>query len=462
MWLAAWPVVAVLALSNEPAPLYVLWQDDIGFSSATVTAVYAFYIAGLLATLTVAGTLSDRFGRKPVLLPGLALALLASVLFAVAHSVPALAVARLLSGVAVGAFLSAGMAAVSDLADSTQKRTAGLMASSAMVGGAAVGPLLAGLLSELAPGPSVTVFLVQIALLALALPVVLGMPLPRRTTAPDPDPAPTTGTGTGTGAGTGTGTDGTGTGRRLLRIPSAPRAHRRQLLLGLAVFAPAIAATGFVLSLGPTLLADLLHTSSRILSGSTIFVLFAAATGVQFAARRLRTRTDLLSGAALTVSSMVALTLAVATTSVTALVASAVLAGLGQGLTQLGALTMLSAGVPARRLAEANAALTAGGYVLAGALPLAAGALSDATSLTTGTSVFSATVAALSLAGAGAVRAGTAAARPPENRRPSTFPIAPSVASPLAPPTTPRAAFPIVARPDTPSAGRRAAARSTE
>ncbi|UNZ18688.1 MFS transporter [Streptomyces sp. 891-h] len=380
MWLAAWPVVAVLALSNEPAPLYVLWQDRIGFSAATLTAVYAFYIAGLLGTLTVAGTLSDRFGRKPVLLPGLALGLLASALFAAAHSVPALVVARLLSGVAVGAFLSAGMAAVSDLADRTQKRTAGLIASSSMVGGAAVGPLLAGLLSELVPGPSVTVFVVQFALLLAALVVVLRMPLPRRT----PDGA-------------------TARPRRLVRVPSAPRANRRQLLLGLAVFAPAIAATGFVLSLGPTLLAELLHTSSRIVSGATIFVLFAAATGIQFAARRLRVRTDLLTGAGLTVASMATLVLAVRTTSVLALVASAVLAGLGQGLTQLGALTMLSSNVPAARLAEANAALTAGGYLLAGALPVAAGALSDLTSLNTATAVFGATVAALSLAGATAV-----------------------------------------------------------
>ncbi|MGI5353214.1 MFS transporter [Streptomyces sp. CA-250714] len=380
MWLAAWPVVAVLALSNEPAPLYVLWQDRIGFSAATLTAIYAFYIAGLLGTLTVAGILSDRFGRKPVLLPGLALALVASAMFATAHSVPVLLIARLLSGIAVGAFLSAGMAAVSDLADRTQKRTAGLIASSSMVGGAAVGPLLAGLLSELVPGPSVTVFLVQLGLLLAALVVVLRMPLPRRAAGAVPSGS-----------------------RRLFRIPSAPRANRRQLLLGLAVFAPAIAATGFVLSLGPTLLADLLHTSSRTLSGATIFVLFAAATGIQFAARRLRVRTDLLTGAGLTVTSMITLVLAVRATSVPALVASAVLAGLGQGLTQLGALTMLSAGVPAGRLAEANAALTAGGYLLAGALPVAAGALSDATSLNTAAAVFGATVAALSLAGAVAV-----------------------------------------------------------
>ena len=387
VWLAAWPVVAVLALSNEPAPLYVLWQRDLGFSSATLTLIYAFYIAGLLATLTVAGTLSDRFGRKPVLLPGLALGAVAGALFATAHSVPALSLARLLSGVAVGAFLSAGLAAVSDVADRADKRFAGLVASSSMVAGAAVGPLLAGVLSETLPGPSVTVFAVQIALLLAALPVVLRMPLPGR------EPGARRGRGPGPSAGTG----------GWIRVPGAPRPNRRQLLLGLAVFAPAIAATGFVLSLGPTLLADLLHTGSRILSGATIFGLFAAATAVQFAARRLPTRTDLLVGPVLTVASMALLALAVATTSVTALLASAVLAGLGQGLAQLGALTMLSANVPTGRLAEANAALTAGGYLLAGALPVAAGAVTDATSLTTGTTLFALTVTALAATGATAV-----------------------------------------------------------
>ncbi|NGO72843.1 MFS transporter [Streptomyces boncukensis] len=384
IWLAAWPVVAVLALSNEPAPLYVLWQRQLGFSSATLTLVYAFYIAGLLGTLTVAGTLSDRYGRKPVLLPGLGLGVAAGVLFMTAHSVPALSLARLLSGVAVGAFLSAGLAAVSDVADRADKRLAGLVASSSMVGGAAVGPLLTGVLSETLPGPSVTVFAVQIALLLAALPVVLRMPLPQRARA-----------------------GGAAGGGRWIRIPNAPRANRRQLLLGLAVFAPGIAATGFVLSLGPSLLAELLHTSSRILSGATIFVLFAAATGVQFAARRLRTRTDLLTGAALTVLSMALLVLAVAATSVAALLASAVLAGLGQGLSQLGGLTMLAADVPAGRLAEANAAFTAGGYLLAGVLPVAAGTLSDATTLTTGTTVFGVTVTALVAAGALAVIRGT-------------------------------------------------------
>jgi MFS family permease len=383
MWLAAAPVLAVLALSNEPAPLYVLWQDRLGFSAATLTLIYAGYIAGLLATLTVAGTLADRLGRKPVLLPGLALGVVASVLFATAHSVAVLGLARVLSGIAVGAFLSAGMAAVADLAPAGEKRLGGLVASTSMVGGAALGPLLAGVLSEALPHPTVSVFLLQIALLLAALPLVLRMPLAR--------PAVPAG-----GAG----------GRVRVRIPSAPRANRRQLLLSLAVFAPAIAATGFVLSLGPSLLGELLHTGNRTLSGGMIFLLFAAATAIQFAVRGLATHILFRLGAALTVAGMAALILAVAVTSVPLLLAAAVLAGLGQGAAQLGGLITLSSNVPSTRLAEANAAFTAGGYFLAGALPVAAGYLSDAIGLTAGTTAFGIAVAALVAAGAVAATAG--------------------------------------------------------
>ncbi|MFG2631274.1 MFS transporter [Streptomyces sp. NPDC048473] len=347
-----------------------------GFSAATLTLIYAGYIAGLVLTLSLAGSLADRYRRRPVLLPGLLLGLVATALFITAHSVAVLGLARVLSGISVGAILSAGMAAVSDLAPDGEKKLGGLIASTSMVAGAAFGPLLTGVLSQTLPYPAAMVFVLQLVLLLIAVLLVLRMPLPRKAES------------------------GGRPEQRLLRIPSAPRANRRDLLVSLAVFAPAITATGFVLSLGPSLLAQLLHTDNRLMSGGLIFVLFAAATGIQFAVRRLPVPTLFNLGAALTMAAMAALISAVVTTSVPLLLAAAVLSGFGQGASQLGGLSTLAAVVPSARLGEANAALTAGGYLLAGTLPVADGYLSDAAGLTAGTTVFGIVVAALAAIGA--------------------------------------------------------------
>ncbi|GAP50124.1 MFS transporter [Streptomyces azureus] len=379
VWLAAWPVTAVFVLSNAATPLYVLWQRDIGFSKGTLTVVFAFYIVGLLGSLLVSGVVSDRLGRKPVLLPALALALAACAIFATATTVTALLVARLFTGIAVGAVVSAGMAAVTDVAGPERRRLAALLASCAMVFGAGLGPLLAGVLSETLPAPTVTVFAVEAVLLVTAVLAVLRMPV-RRPAAP------------GEGA--------------WVRVPGVPRGNGVHLALGIAVFAPGITATSFVLSLGPTLLTELLGTTSRIVSGAMAFVMFLAATGVQFAVRKLPRRTVLTAGAISTTLGTAALIAAVPASSVALLVASALLAGAGQGMGQLGGLSLLNSAVPPQRLAEANAALNVGGYLPAGLLPVSTGYLMDTVGLPTGATVFGSVLMGLAVVGALVVLAG--------------------------------------------------------
>ncbi|MYW92209.1 MFS transporter [Amycolatopsis rubida] len=375
-WLAAWPVTAVFVLSNAPTPLYVLWQHRLGFSAGTLTVIFAAYIAGLLAALLVAGRASDRLGRKPVVLPGVLLALIACGLFAVATSVLALVAARLLAGIAVGITVSAGMAAVVDVGGPGRARTATLAASTAMVFGAGLGPLLAGALSENLPGPTVTIFALSAVLLLSAVVVVVRLPLQRPV---DPDAA------------------------GWVRIPAVPRAQRKYVALGIAVFAPGITSTSFVLSLGPALLANVLGTSNRLLAGVTAFVMFGAATAVQFAAKRLEVRAILLTGAAVGVACMAALLVAVHAQWIVAIVVTAVLAGAAQGLGQLGGLTLISTHVSGRRRAEANALLNFGGYLPAALLSVGTGYLSDALGIAAGSTVFAALLALASLTAGGIV-----------------------------------------------------------
>ncbi len=360
-WLAAWPVMAVFILSNAATPLYVVWQRDIGFSKGVMTVVFACYIVGLLGSLLVSGVVSDRLGRKAVLLPAIGSAVVACLIFAAATDVAMLMIARLLTGIAVGAAVSAGMAAVTDVAGTQRKQLAALLASCAMVFGAGTGPLLAGILSQTLPAPTVTVFVAEIVLLTTAALVVVRMPIAR--------PAET------------------GT-RSWVRVPRVPASARGRLALGIAVFAPGITATSFVLSLGPALLSGLLGTTSPIMAGAMAFGMFLTATAVQFAVRALPLKAIMVTSAAATTLAMITLIVAITAVSIPALIASALLAGSGQGLGQLGGLSLLNSAIPTRSLAEANAAFNIGGYVPAGLLPVIAGYLSDAVGLPTAATIF--------------------------------------------------------------------------
>jgi MFS family permease len=353
-------VTAVFILSNSATPLYLHWQRQFAFSSGTLTVIFAAYIIGLLGALLIAGQLSDRLGRKAVLLPGFLIAMAACGLFATAASVGALIAARFLTGVAVGVIVSAGMAAVVDAGGPDRKRQASQAASIAMVLGAGLGPLLAGTLAQQLDHPAGPLFAIVFALLASALATMWALRMPPR--------------------------NGIGGGR--LRLPSVPAQNRLDLALGVAVFAPGLSATSFVLALGPALLSKLLHVTSPLLAGSTACLMFMSATAVQFAVRQRPIRTILLLGATATALSMLALIGAIHAALPALLLTAASLAGMGQGLGQLGGLTAIGMRVPDHQRAQANSLLNIGAYIPAGLLPVATGFLMDHAGMAVGATTF--------------------------------------------------------------------------
>ena len=377
MWRAAWTVTAVFMLSNSPTPLYVFWQRALGFSSGTLTVIFALYIAGLLGTLLLAGQLSDRYGRKPVLLPGLLAALVACALFASASSVAMLAAGRLLTGIAVGVIVSAGMASIGDLGGAQRRRQAALLASVAMVLGAGLGPLLSGAVARTLTHPVPYVFGVEFLVLLSAFVIAARLPLKRPVEA--------------------------GRSGVRLHLPSVPADNRLRVACGIGVFGPGITATSFVLALGPSLLSRLLEVHSPLIAGGMACAMFAAATGVQFAVRSWSVRAIFAAGTTATALSMCALCFAVHASSAPVLVVAALLAGVGQGLGQLGGLTLIGLHVPDTHRAEANAVMNIGGYLPAGLLPVMTGYAIDFLGLLTGATLFSVALAGIALVSGGAV-----------------------------------------------------------
>ncbi|WP_448724466.1 MFS transporter [Pseudomonas farris] len=362
----AWIVTAIFILSNAATPLYSFWQQSLGFASGVLTVIFACYIIGLLLTLTVAGQLSDHYGRKALLLPCVGLAIIAAILFDQAHSIGVLMLARFLTGVSVGLVVSGGMANVIEHAQPHRKHFASLMASVAMVAGAGTGPLLAGVVAQYLPNPIHTVFRVEIAILCVALLALLNQKNQKL-----------------------------GVGTFKPRLPTVAKENLGIVLLGIAFFGPGITSTSFILSLGPKLIATFLGVNSPLVTGCMAFSMFLVAVGVQFAAKRCSSRTVFSLSGIGTVFSMIFVWIALETGSAPWLIVSALWAGAGQGLGQLGGLTLIADRVPAQRRAEANAVFNMGGYVPAGAIPVLTGYLIDFWGLSIGISSLALIIASL-------------------------------------------------------------------
>src|SRR5271169_6964733 len=86
-WVAGATLTLFLCGASAPSPLYAIYQAKFGFSTTILTAIFAVYAVAVLVAVLPAGELSDQVGRRPVILFGLALQIVATVMFLVANDV---------------------------------------------------------------------------------------------------------------------------------------------------------------------------------------------------------------------------------------------------------------------------------------------------------------------------------------------------------------------------------------
>jgi MFS transporter, DHA2 family, multidrug resistance protein len=156
-----------LAVANVALP-------DIGQAfdagQTTVDLIAVGYSLGLAASVLYLGAVGDRYGRKRMLVLGMALSIPASILAGFAPSATVLFLARVLGGVAAGMAYPTTLALITALWSGSE-RTKAIALWSALGGGAsALGPLVAGALLEGFDWGSV--FLVSAPLAAIALYMV--------------------------------------------------------------------------------------------------------------------------------------------------------------------------------------------------------------------------------------------------------------------------------------------------
>ena len=162
LWLNASILVAYLAASTAPSPLYALYREAWGFSALTLTVVFSTYAFALLGALLFFGALSDHRGRREVVLVSLGLEIASLLVFRHADSVTWLIAARAVQGVATGIATSALSAGMLDI----HRERGSLLNSVSPLVGMGVGALGAGALAQFAPAPTRLVFDVLLAILA--------------------------------------------------------------------------------------------------------------------------------------------------------------------------------------------------------------------------------------------------------------------------------------------------------
>ncbi len=91
------------------------WGTTFGASQAAVQLTFSGYVVAYGCLQLLYGPLSDRLGRRKVLMTGLALAFAGSVLAALAPDLPSLTAARVLQGAGCAAGMVVGRAMVQDL-----------------------------------------------------------------------------------------------------------------------------------------------------------------------------------------------------------------------------------------------------------------------------------------------------------------------------------------------------------
>jgi len=363
--------VLFAAAASAPTPLYIVYQKEWGFSTTTVTVIFAVYVFGLIGSLLVLGGLSDHVGRRPVLAAAIALEAAAFVLFFIAGDVSVLLAARVAQGIATGMAFSTLGATLIDLNPPHSPGRAGLINGVAPISGLAVGALGCGALVQYAPAPTHLVFALLLAGTVLAAVAVARMP---ETSARQP-----------------------GAIASLIPVVGIPRHLRPDVYALVPIIVASWALGGLYLSLGPSVAAGLFGLSNHLIGGLVVTLLCAAGALTAFFLRAWPTG-PVLGMAAILLAAGTGLTLLGIEADTVALAAvGTVIAGVGFGasaLASFGTLARLAA--PGERSELLAVALVIA--YLAFSLPaLAAGLASTSFGLHATTVVYSLGVAALGL-----------------------------------------------------------------
>lgn len=342
-------VVTMLG-TTLPTPLYSIYVSEFHFSKLIITVIFATYAVGVITALLLFGRLSDEIGRRRVLLTGLAVSAAAAVLFLLASGLTMLLIARLLSGLSAGIVTGTATATLADLSIYGARGRATVVATMANIGGLGCGPLLGGLVGQVAAAPLRLPYWIALGLVLVAVVLVWTMPEPGHPTRP------------------------VRWHLQRLRVPADIRPiFVRSALAGFAGFS----VLGLFTAVSPHFVGTTVPPESPAVDGLIAFGVFAASTVGQTVLVRLVGAHAMVVGCAGLILGMGLLTWGLLLPSLTLVAASGVLAGLGQGLSFRPALAGVNEASPPANRSEVASSFFVVAYAAISVPVVASGAIAQ-------------------------------------------------------------------------------------
>jgi len=144
--------------ANQFSPMLIVYRHELRLSAGAVAGLFLVYALTLIPGLLVGGPASDRFGRRPVVWPFVALSPLATLLLVLGpRSLVMIALGRALAGLCSGVVFGAATAWVQEVSpdDGMSARRSAL----ALTAGFGLGPVVAAALAQWASDPLVVPYL---------------------------------------------------------------------------------------------------------------------------------------------------------------------------------------------------------------------------------------------------------------------------------------------------------------
>lgn len=366
---AFWFVGALLALflmaSTAPSPMYAIYQQRWDFSATVLTEVFGAYMIGILAALVLFGALSDRVGRRPVLLGALLLEIVSMLVLAFAPDVGWLFFGRFLQGVATGAATGAMSGSLLDFQPPGSSRGATFNGVAAGLG-MAVGSGVAGALVQFAPAPTELAYLLLIVGFVVALPLVWLMPEPVRT--------------------------GPIALRQALRPqrPGVPAGRGKAFALLATTMLSAWTIGGMFMSLGPSVAKSLVDGTPYLVGGFAVVAVTGVGAITQLSASGWLGQRAVRVAAPVLIAGLAAVAGAVLTGSAVAFFAGSAVVGIGWGLMFMGGFRLLTALADPENRAATASMIYIVAYLSATVPSVGLGVLTTYAGLVTSTLVFAA------------------------------------------------------------------------